>query len=53
MNKFVIIDWTGNRLFPNQEFESFQDGWAFIYENIHEEFEDDGTYDDVLVVPKI
>jgi hypothetical protein len=51
--KYIIQDWAGNRMFPNNEFDSFEDGWAFIHENIHEETEDDGTYDDVFVIPLI
>ena len=52
MKKYIIEDWAGNRLFPTQEFETFEDGWDFIYDNIHEDSEDDGTYDDVYVIEK-
>ena len=48
--KFIIEDWAGNRLFPRKTFNSFEDGWDFIYANIKEESEDDGTYDDYYVV---
>lgn len=47
---FIIIDWTGRVLFNGQEFEDFETAWGFIYENIPEEYEGDGTYDDVFVV---
>jgi len=52
MRKFIIEDWAGNRMFPDEEFETYEEGWEFIYENIQEEYEGDGTYDDVYVVPK-
>jgi len=50
MGKYIIEDWAGNHLFKNHKFTSFQDAWDFIYENIKEETEDDGTYDDYFVV---
>ena len=50
--KWIIQDWTGKNIFPNKEFESFEEGWEFVYENIQEEFEDGGTYEDIHVVPK-
>lgn len=48
----VIVDWTGKRLFPDKEFDSFEEGWDFVYENIHEEYEGDGAYEDIYVEPK-
>lgn len=48
--KFIIEDWAGNRIFPSKVFETFEDGWDYIRENIHEETEDDGTYDDYYVI---
>ena len=56
---FIIIDWAGNRLFPTEEFSSFDDGWCYIYENVdnslYEESnnEDDNEYQDIFVIPKI
>ncbi len=50
MKRFIIQDWAGNRMFPNETFETLEDGWDFIYVNIKEEYEDDGTYDDVYVI---
>lgn len=47
MKKWIIIDWAYNRLFPKMEFESFEDGWGFIYENIEDE---DNAYDDIFVI---
>lgn len=49
MKKWIIIDWAYNRLFPKMEFESFEDGWDFIYENIEDE---DNAYEDIFVVIK-
>ena len=37
---YVIIDWAGNHLFLNKKFETYQDGWDFIYENV-----DNSLYD--------
>ena len=47
---FKIEDWAGNTMFNGKTFDSFDDGWAYIYENIKEETEGDGTYDDVFVI---
>ena len=46
MEKYIIEDWAGNRISPNKVFDSFEDGWEWIMENIEEEEEEDGTYDD-------
>ena len=51
--KYIIKDWAGNHLFKNKTFKTFDDGWDFIRENVQEETEDDGTYDDYLVVPQV
>lgn len=48
--KFIIKDWADNHLFKDKVFDSFEDAWEFIYENVQEETEDDGTYDDYFVV---
>ena len=47
--KWIIMDWAYNWLFPRQEFESFEDGWDWIYENIEDE---DNAYADLFVVSK-
>jgi hypothetical protein len=52
MTKFIIQDWAGNHLFKDKEFNSFEEGWEFIYENVQEETEDDGTYEDLYVIKK-
>jgi len=51
MNGFIINDWAGNRLFPDKIFDTFEGGWEFIYDNVSEEYEGDGTYDDLYVEP--
>jgi hypothetical protein len=40
MKTYIIKDWAGNHLFIDKKFESFDDGWEFIYENI-----DNSLYD--------
>lgn len=56
---FIIVDWGGNRIFPQKEFNSFDDGWHYIYENVdnslYEETdnEDDNEYQDIFVIPKV
>lgn len=47
---YIIEDWTGKRLFPEKTFLTFEEGWDFIYTNVKEEKEEDGTYDDYYVV---
>lgn len=47
---YIIQDWAGNRMFPNNTFDTFEDCWDFIYENIKEEVEGDWTYDDVFAI---
>lgn len=50
MSKYIIQDWMSNHLFKNHIFITFEEGWDFIYENIKEEYEGDGTYDDYYIV---
>ena len=45
--KWIIVDWTNRRLFKTCIFDSFEDGWEFIYETIPDE---DNSYDDVFVI---
>lgn len=58
VKKFVIKDWAGNRMFPNEEFNSFEEGWEFIYENVDNskydetENENDNAYQDIFVLEK-
>ena len=54
--KFIIEDWAGNRMFPENEFESFEEGWEFVYENVdnskydESQDEDDNVYQDIYVI---
>lgn len=48
MNKYIIVDWANNHLFRKHEFDSFDDGWTFLYEKFPDE-EDLGDY---YVIPK-
>lgn len=55
--KYKIQDWAGNHLFVDQEFDTFEDGWEFIYRNVDNSVydqtqkEDDNVYQEYLVVP--
>ena len=31
---YKIIDWAGNRMFKDKTFNTFEDGWGYIYENV-------------------
>jgi hypothetical protein len=44
--RFVIEDWAGNHLFREKTFDSFQDGWDFIYQ----QFPDEEDLSDYYVV---
>jgi len=54
--KFMIQDWAGNRMFPENTFDTFEDGWEFIDENVdNSEFdksgdENDNALQDIYVV---
>ena len=48
--KYIIVDWANNHLFKDKVFNTPEEGMDFIYENVKEENEDDGTYDDYFVV---
>jgi hypothetical protein len=50
MGKWIIEDWMGNHIFRDHTFTSFEAGWDFIYENIEEEYEGNGTYDYYYVI---
>lgn len=43
---WIIEDWAGNVMFDGKTFETFEDGWSYIFENIKDE---DNAYDDVGV----
>ena len=52
---WIIEDWAGNRMFPDKTFDSFDDAWEYIYENVdnskYDESgnEDDNIYQDIFV----
>lgn len=46
METFIIKDSFDNHLFKDKEFESFQDGWCFIYQQYPVIENTDGTQDD-------
>ena len=54
---YKIIDWAGNRMFPNNTFDSFENGWEHIYENVDNSLFDetgklgDDCYQEYYVVP--
>lgn len=43
---YIIEDDFGNHVFKDKEFESFEDGWEFLYEQFPVIYNDDGTQDD-------
>jgi hypothetical protein len=45
---YILIDWCGNHLHPDREFDSFEDGWGFIRETYTDE---NDSYDDLFIVP--
>ena len=53
---FIIQDWAGNRMFPEHAFETFEDAWEFIYENVDNSTydetgnENDNVYQDIYVI---
>ena len=49
MSKFIINDWAGNVCFHGITFETFEDAWGYIYENVPDE---DNAYDDYFVTDK-
>jgi hypothetical protein len=54
--QFIIQDWAGNHMFPNETFNTFEDGWEFVYSNVdNSEYdksqnENDNTFQDIYVV---
>ena len=55
---YIIKDWNGNHLFTDKTFNSFDDGWDFIYLNVDNskydetQNEDDNEYQDYFVTLK-
>jgi hypothetical protein len=46
MKKYIIEDEFGNRCFTDNEFESYEDGWDFLYQKFPVIHLADGTRDD-------
>jgi hypothetical protein len=44
---WIIKDWADNTLFNGKTFETFEDGWGYVYENVVDE---DNAYDDYYVI---
>ncbi len=44
---WMIQDWAGNRMFGDQTFATFQDGWEFI----RDKFPDEEDWQEMFVVP--
>jgi len=57
MSKYLIRDWMNNILYDGIEFDSFEEGWDYIYTTMPEPDEAspdwvDSWYDDVFVIEK-
>jgi len=37
MTKYKIVDWMNNRIFPDKIFNTFEDGWEYIYNKFNNE----------------
>lgn len=48
-HRYVIKDWAGNTLFNGERFDTFDDAWAYIYDNVDDEG-DESTFDDYTVI---
>ena len=45
-NKFIIVDEFDNHCFSANEFDSYEDGWEFLYQKFPVLYNEDGTQDD-------
>tara|TARA_R100000687_G_C6294088_1_gene92787 strand:+ start:283 stop:477 length:195 start_codon:yes stop_codon:yes gene_type:complete len=45
--RWIIQDWAGNRVCPNEDFASFEDGWEFVFTKFNEE-----DYEELFLVLK-
>lgn len=45
-NKFIIVDEFDNHCFRASEFDSYEDGWEFLYLKFPVIYNSDGTQDD-------
>lgn len=46
---YIVKDWAGNHLFKEETFNSFEEGWEFLYANVDEV--DENTFDDYFIEP--
>jgi len=52
---WIIESWTGRRLFPDRKFDTFEEGWDFIYQNVdnsvynESQNDNDNVYQDLYV----
>lgn len=47
--KWHIESWAGRTLFDGKQFDTFQEGWDYIWENVPDDG-DDETYSDFYVM---
>jgi hypothetical protein len=45
-DKFIIVDDFDNHCFASHEFDSYEDGWEFLYIKFPVLYNSDGTQDD-------
>ena len=45
-DKFIIVDEFDNHCFSSHEFDSYEDGWEFLYLKFPVLYNSDGTQDD-------
>ena len=45
-DKFIIVDEFDNHCFSKHEFDSYEDGWEFLYIKFPVLYNEDGTQDD-------
>ena len=45
--KYGIFDWTNNRIYDHKDFETFEDAWGHIYDNVTDT---DNAYDEYYVL---
>lgn len=44
---YIIEDWARNRIFPQKEFKSFEEGWEYILEKVdNSEYDESGDIND-------
>ena len=53
LQKYKIVDWAYNRMFPNKTFNCIDTAWDFVMENCEGEKDEHGDirHDDIFVVP--